>query len=208
MTSSSFLIYEAEQKEALLNEIVTVCQQVAEGNLEARILGQADDERLTLIADSVNALLDSIDIYVRESVASLKAASDHRYYRRSLERGMKGSFRAGCRVINEAREELRLNHENFTKAQEDNRILFEELETSLLESKAKINQAISRISGITKGMKILSLNAKIEAARAGEAGRGFAIVAHEVEQTSAQVSNVMNELLNAFNVNDVLEEAA
>ncbi len=53
-----------------------------------------------------------------------------------------------------------------------------------------VNGYAKSLSQISNRQKILSLNASIEAARAGDAGRGFAIVAGEVQN----LADLMNEI--------------
>lgn len=182
----------------MLEEITRVCEAATRGNLEPRILGSSHDQALQRIAECINSLLDSTDVYVRESTAALQAASDGRYFRRVLCRGMQGTFRVGAELLNESLRDMKSQKEQLTEAEMERVAIVKELEQTLVDSAERISTAIKAISAITKGTHVLALNAKIEAARAGDAGRGFAIVAHEVEETSHRVNHVMAEIDKAF----------
>jgi len=71
-------------------------------------------------------------------------------------------------------------------------------------SAQKIRQATELITSIAEETSLLSLNASIEAAHAGNAGRGFAIVADQIQQLAAQsneavgtIDQIVSELLSA-----------
>lgn len=58
----------------------------------------------------------------------------------------------------------------------------------LVELSKKFIPIVDSITDISDQTHMLSLNASIEAARAGAAGKGFAIVAHEVDKLSSQTA--------------------
>ena len=94
----------------------------------------------------------------------------------------------------------------------------EEVETSM-QNKIEESKKAERILDLTKDImeiasqtNLLALNASIEAAHAGDAGRGFAIVADEINKLSIMTSSTANEIseisktvLNA--VSQLAEEA-
>jgi methyl-accepting chemotaxis protein len=55
------------------------------------------------VRNAINRLIDVTDAFVREAGASLTAASDGRYHRQFLVRGMPGAFRRGAGTINSSR---------------------------------------------------------------------------------------------------------
>lgn len=58
----------------------------------------------------------------------------------------------------------------------------------------KTDEMIRAINKITQQIKILGLNANIEAARAGDHGKGFSVVATEVQKMSDTTSNFASEI--------------
>ena len=62
----------------------------------------------------------------------------------------------------------------------------------------EIEELADKILKVSSTTKMLSLNASIEAARAGEAGRGFAIIAGDVQDLSSQITDLV-ELIRQTN---------
>lgn len=69
------------------------------------------------------------------------------------------------------------------------------------EQLVRANDNTKQIEAFSKRQKILALNASIEAARAGEVGKGFSVVAGEVQKlaqgmgaTSLQITQALNEV--------------
>lgn len=63
----------------------------------------------------------------------------------------------------------------------------------LLQMHSEMLSIINEIGRITNQTRMLSLNSSIEAARAGSAGRGFAVIAKEMQQFSQRCQELNNE---------------
>jgi methyl-accepting chemotaxis protein len=84
-------------------------------------------------------------------------------------------------------------HESSQSIGDVSGILNDSMEKSR-EYVLRSDDVIKSVNRITQQIKILGLNANIEAARAGEAGRGFTVVASEVQKLSDITSNFAKEL--------------
>lgn len=66
--------------------------------------------------------------------------------------------------------------------------------STLNDDLQQINQVGQLIITITEQLKLLSLNSAVEAARAGEAGRGFVVVADEMNKLSTQTRDSIGQI--------------
>lgn len=195
----------------LFERLTGVCSRAAQGNLEARLLHCDQSERSRTLARSVNHLLDMTDAFLREAGAALEHASEGKFFRRVLLRGMRGTFQHKSELINQAMEKMAGNSASLHEAE---RLIYDSARIAqgavqeaaeansvvkqLGASSAKIDEVVKLISQIAWQTKLLAFNARIEAAHAGEAGRGFEVVAQEVknlaQQTASATDNISREI--------------
>lgn len=96
-------------------------------------------------------------------------------------------------------------------ASENNQLVFG-LMGSLLTETQKMNEILAVINKFSNSTKILGLNASIEAARAGTAGKGFSVVAQEIERLSGNTTQSAKEIGDMvggieLQVNDISEKS-
>jgi len=190
-----------------VRKIEEVASEAANGNLEARLLHAEDAGDFSVVAGSVNHLLDMTDAFLREAGATLEYASQGKFFRRVLLRGMRGTFRHKSQLINSAIEKTARNTSSLkeverlvsqsaqlTAGASDESRQASEVVKQLYEASKKIGNVVKFISDIAWKTNLLSLNAAIEAARAGEAGRGFGVVAREVKQLAEQTASAASDI--------------
>jgi len=78
-----------------------VCEEAAAGNLEARLIHSPESGDTGRLVHGINHLLDMTDAFLREARASLEHASQGKFYRRVILRGMLGAFRSASETINQ-----------------------------------------------------------------------------------------------------------
>lgn len=199
---SQALEAELQMYRRLLDRVVEVTAEAANGNLEARLLRCDESEESRHLAHSVNHLLDMTDAFLREAGAALEHASRGKFFRRVLLRGMRGTFRHKSQLINEATQTMAQNaaslkeveqlvSDSATMAQGAVREANDAIAVvkRLGDASARIDEVAKSISQIAWQTKLLAFNAKIEAGRAGEAGRGFEVVAQEVKALAQQTAS-------------------
>ncbi len=92
--------------DAAWEALATVCEHLAAGNFEERVLAECDDPLYARVRAAVNRLADLVDAFVREAQATLAAAGRGEFEREFLLTGMPGMFRRGAEQIDTGRRHL------------------------------------------------------------------------------------------------------
>jgi len=174
--------------------LTNVCKAAAAGDLEPRVPVLGDEPELVAARDALNEVLDRTDAYVRESSASLEFASEAKFYRRFLVRGMLGSFRAGAGTINSAIDAMATTHGELAHEEERRQELANAFEEAVLGLSDQVASASTQMEASSRG---LASNAEDTATRAGAvsessqtASSAVTVAATAVEELTITVRSI------------------
>jgi methyl-accepting chemotaxis protein len=133
-------------RQALIARMREVCAAAAKGDLEPRITAIPEDDELGELAWEINALLDMTNSFVREAAASMQAASEGRYYRKIILRGMGGEFRRSSKTINDGTEVMHLQAEEIASQRTRREDIARDFERMLRQEIDEVIEAAERMS--------------------------------------------------------------
>ncbi len=162
--------YAIEELRMLVQGINRASEQVTQTTSEARLSSEqllaAAEQQSQQISETTTAVTQMSNSIVQ---VSQSAAESARVANQSLDTARRGgdSVRGAIAGMNTIRDQIQETSKRIKR---------------LGESSQEIGEIVDLIADITEQTNILALNAAIQAAAAGEAGRGFSVVAEEVQR--------------------------
>jgi twitching motility protein PilJ len=174
--------YTVEELAVLVRRINDAAERVTRASSSAQ--GTSND---LLAATKVQSTeIQNANAVVLEMASSMKNVSSSalesaRVARASLEAAQKGAAAVANSIsgMNEIRSQIQETSKRIKR---------------LGESSQEIGEIVELISDITEQTNVLALNAAIQAASAGEAGRGFSVVAEEVQRLAERSGEATKQI--------------
>ncbi|HEY9193102.1 MAG TPA: methyl-accepting chemotaxis protein [Methyloversatilis sp.] len=174
--------YTIEELSVLVKRINDAASRVTEASetaqrISTQLLSAAERQSrdVTEAGQSVLAMAQSMNTVSEEATRSAQVA------RQSLAAAQNGSTAVSnsIRGMNDIRDQIQETSKRIKR---------------LGESSQEIGEIVELISDITEQTNVLALNAAIQAAGAGEAGRGFTVVAEEVQRLAERSGEATKQI--------------
>jgi len=182
------------------SEAVEVCNAVANGDFESRVLDINPNDGMAELWYAINNLIDHADAYVRESSAAMEFVGNKKFFRRILLDGMPGAYLNASKLINNSIDAM---GEVNKRSVELGHTVSGLVET-VTDSSQEIAEAATSSGGSIDETSGKTLEVSESARRSRENVQAVAAAVEELSATSTEIARQVTESSNA--VGDALKE--
>lgn len=141
---------------AIINQVSEVCSKGAQGDMSGRINNVQKDHFLESFAESVNELLDQIEIVMTETQKIFDNARSNKFYRPPFPQGLNGMYGAVLENISRSQVVIKENAQRIVKSKFDQDI--NNLRSTKMRE--KLLSAQTDIKDITEQMEVTELQTR------------------------------------------------
>jgi len=185
-----FAMLSVGKAQGQINHAVKVCQEVDNGDFEARIVLSTAGGEIKQLHETLNNLIDRCDAFIREASTSMEYVANNMYFRKIIEKGMTGSFRNGAKTTNKAVENMHQKIDDFSGVANNFETTIHKIVDTVASAATELHASAQSMSGTATAT---SEKATAVAAATEEASVSVQTVASAAEELSSSIAEISRQ---------------
>lgn len=192
-------------KNKSITKTLEVCEAVAEGNFEKRILNINEKGEMGQLMHTINDMVDRFDAYLRETQACLEYVCRNQHFRLIAEKGLSGSFVNAAITINTATHKIKERNDDFAEIADKYQGEMKDIVTSVSSAVEQLN----KVSADVKKSSVESLEqSSTVSVGAEQASQNMQGVASATEQLTAAIGEINSNVCKSTEItSDAVEKS-